>query len=111
MMPPRSRTLRRLVSGMLGACLIQAQAAEPAAPPAHHRPQGYQNNDIEFAPKSLRDLIAWRWNALREGLPRPPQAPTPAVAPDLAFIHANAKAGLGMQPAATWIGQIGRAHV
>lgn len=76
----------------------------PAPPPSHHRAQGFQNNDVEFAPKSLRDLITWKWQALREGLPRPPQAPTPQVAPDLAFIHANARAGAAMQPAVTWIG-------
>ena len=28
----------------------------------------------------------------REGLPKPPQQPAPVLAPDLAFIHANAKA-------------------
>ncbi len=79
-------------------------AAAASAPPSHHRPQGFQNNDVEFAPKSLRELIAWKWNALREGLPRPPSTPTPVVAPDLGFIHANARAGAAMQPAVTWIG-------
>lgn len=92
------------------ACLPAAEpgprppADAAAAAPSHHRPQGFQNNDVEFVPKSLRELLAWQWQALREGLPRPPQAPTPRVAPDLDFIHANARAGAAMQPAVTWIG-------
>lgn len=89
---------------LAAATPLHAEAPPAEAPPAHHRPHGFQNNDIEFAPKSLRDLIAWKWQALREGLPRPPSAPTPVVAPDLAFIHANARAGAAMQPAVTWIG-------
>ena len=52
------------------------------------------------------DFLRWRWQAWRAGHPRPLQTPIPVVAPDLAFLHTNAQAGLAMQPAATWIGHI-----
>lgn len=70
--------------------------------PPHHRDGGFQNNDGDFEPKSLADVIRWRWNAARRGLPPRPRAPIPAQAADLAFIHANA--GAIQQPAVTWIG-------
>lgn len=73
-------------------------------PPAHHRPAGFQNNYQDFEPKSLADVLRWRWAATRQGRPPAPQAPTPLVAPDLAFLHGNATAGPAMQPAVTWIG-------
>lgn len=72
----------------------------------HHRPDGFQNNYISFRGKRWHEILRWRWQAWRAGHPRPLQAPIPVVAPDLAFIHANAKAGLAMQPAMTWIGHI-----
>ncbi|HET7793671.1 MAG TPA: MBL fold metallo-hydrolase [Rhizobacter sp.] len=68
----------------------------------HHRPDGFQNNHSEFKPKSLAEVLRWRFDAARHGLPRPPAEPVPQVAPDTAFLHANAQAG--MQPAVTWIG-------
>jgi N-acyl-phosphatidylethanolamine-hydrolysing phospholipase D len=70
----------------------------------HHRPDGFQNNHLEFTGKSLTEVLRWRWNASRHGLPPPPGAPIPQVTPDLAFLHANARAGMAMQPAVTWIG-------
>lgn len=72
----------------------------------HHRPDGFQNNYLSFRGKRLTELLRWRWQAWREGHPRPLQAPLPVVAPDLAFIHRNAQAGEHMQPAMTWIGHI-----
>ena len=80
------------------------QRAPASAPPSHHRPGGFQNNYLDFAPRGLADFLRWRWNAVRQGLPPAPSQPTPAVAPDLAFIASNAKAGAAMQPAVTWIG-------
>jgi N-acyl-phosphatidylethanolamine-hydrolysing phospholipase D len=87
----------------LGGCAL---AADPPAAPdkPHHRESGFQNNDIEFVPRSGLDLLRWQWNAARHDLPRPPQSPTPRVPPDLAFLQGNAKAGAAMQPAVTWIG-------
>ncbi len=70
----------------------------------HHRARGFQNNYVEFQPRSLGELLRWRREAARAGLPRPPLAPTPQVAPDLPWLHANAKAGAQMAPAVTWIG-------
>lgn len=75
---------------------------DPAKP--HHRPDGFQNNHNEFTPKSLAEVLRWRWDASRQGLPKPPQTPIPQVAADLAFLHSNAAAAASMQPAVTWIG-------
>lgn len=74
---------------------------DPATPP-HHRSNGFQNNYLEFEPKSLAEVLRWRFQAMRAGLPRPPATPIPQVAPDLAFVHGNA--GPDQQPAVTWIG-------
>jgi N-acyl-phosphatidylethanolamine-hydrolysing phospholipase D len=70
--------------------------------PAHHRPDGFQNNYTEFAAKGLGDVLRWRWNATRDGLPPPPRTPIPTVAPDLEFLRRNAAAHA--VPCATWIG-------
>lgn len=70
--------------------------------PPHHRDGGFQNNDGDFEAKTLADVIRWRWNAARQGLPKRPQAPIPTQAADLDFIHANT--GGARQPAVTWIG-------
>lgn len=70
--------------------------------PAHHRNGGFQNNHGDFEPKSLADVLRWRWNAARQGLPRRPVDPIPTQPADLAFVHANR--GAAQQPAVTWIG-------
>ncbi|MDQ2734206.1 MAG: MBL fold metallo-hydrolase [Pseudomonadota bacterium] len=76
-----------------------------SSPPNPHRAgECFQNNYVEFEPKSLADVLKWRLAAARDGLPRAPQAPTPHVTPDLAFILANGNAEAAMEPAATWIG-------
>lgn len=72
--------------------------------PAHHRPGGFQNSHQDFEPKSLAEVLRWRWSAERQGKPVPPLAPIPVVAPDLGFLRGNATAGAAMQPAVTWIG-------
>jgi N-acyl-phosphatidylethanolamine-hydrolysing phospholipase D len=72
----------------------------------HHRPDGFQNNYQPFERKRVGELLRWRWHAWRQGLPKPPVAPIEVQSPDLGFIAANARAGLDMQPAATWIGHI-----
>ncbi|MEY2839249.1 MAG: hypothetical protein RJB60_1548 [Pseudomonadota bacterium] len=72
----------------------------------HHRPDGFQNNYQPFYGKKLNELLRWRWQAWRAGHPKPISDLIEVVAPDLTFIHANAKAGLQMQPAMTWIGHI-----
>ncbi len=72
----------------------------------HHRPNGFQNNYNSFRGKRLTEVLRWRWQAWRTGHPKPLTSVLPVVAPDLGFIHANAKAGLNMQPAMTFIGHI-----
>jgi N-acyl-phosphatidylethanolamine-hydrolysing phospholipase D len=81
----------------------QALAADPAAK-THHRPNGFQNNYLDFEPKGLAALLKWQLDSSRNGLPKPAATPTPRVAPDLPLIHANASAGASMTPALTWIG-------
>jgi N-acyl-phosphatidylethanolamine-hydrolysing phospholipase D len=70
----------------------------------HHRPGGFQNNYLPFDNESPGKLLRWQWEAWRNNLPPAPQQPTPQVAPDVAFVQANARAGAAMQPALTWIG-------
>ncbi|MDE2075520.1 MAG: MBL fold metallo-hydrolase [Burkholderiales bacterium] len=72
----------------------------------HHRPDGFQNNYMSFQGKRWHEILRWRWQAWRAGHPRPLTDPIPVIEADLSFIQANAKAGLSMQPAATWIGHI-----
>lgn len=75
---------------------------DPSKP--HHRPEGFQNTYTDFVPRSLADVLRWKWNAARNGLPPAPATPTPRVQPDLAFLQSNAAAGPAMLPALTWIG-------
>lgn len=70
----------------------------------HHRPDGFRNNHTAFESKGLAQVLRWRWDAARQGLPPPPREPIPVRAPDLAFLRANAVAGARMQPAVTWVG-------
>jgi N-acyl-phosphatidylethanolamine-hydrolysing phospholipase D len=104
--PMRSTLHRALAALLLAAAALGAQADEAASGdrPAHHRDGRYQNNYIEFAPRGVTALLEWKLQALRDGVPRPPREPIPRVAPDLAFLHANARAGTSMQPTVTWIG-------
>ena len=39
---------------------------------SHHRPDGFQNNYLEFEPKSLSEVLRWRREAARLRLPPPP---------------------------------------
>ena len=71
---------------------------------SHHRGAGFQNNYVEFRGKTLGEVLRWRWDASRRGLPPRPAAATPQVRADLDFVHANARAASAMRPAVTWIG-------
>ncbi|HRD97257.1 MAG TPA: MBL fold metallo-hydrolase, partial [Rubrivivax sp.] len=68
---------------------ITDTAQQRPAPP-HHRAEGFQNNYIEFERPGLLDLLNWRWQSARQGLPRAPARPVPTARPDLAFIRSNA---------------------
>lgn len=98
-------SIRRRVAG--AACAVAAGVAG-AAPDAGGAPRDakgrFQNNYTAFEPRSLADILRWQWSAWRNGLPPPSRSATPVIAPDLAFIAANALAGSAMQPAVTWIG-------
>ncbi|MEO5843276.1 MAG: MBL fold metallo-hydrolase [Caldimonas sp.] len=91
------------VAAGAGATVLTARDA-PLDVPAHHRGGRFQNNYIEFEPKGIVNLLKWRFDAARAGLPKPQQQETPRVAADLAFLRANAVAGTAMVPAVTWIG-------
>ncbi|RYX88706.1 MAG: MBL fold metallo-hydrolase [Comamonadaceae bacterium] len=70
----------------------------------HHTPDGFQNVHTPFVAKGLGEVLRWRLNATRKGLPPPPREPIPQQAADIAFLKANAAAGAAMQPNVTWIG-------
>ncbi len=103
-MPKNRLPIRPLALAALVLCLsARAGAADPSMK-AHHRPNGFQNNYLEFEPKGLTALLKWKIDALLAGLPRPPASATPQVAPDLGFIASNAGAGASMAPSITWVG-------
>ncbi len=79
-----------------------AKAPDPAKP--HHTAQGYQNNYSGNVDKPFSQLLRWQADRIKNNLPPDPKTPTPTVKPDLAFIHANARASVAMVPAVTWIG-------
>lgn len=93
---------------LAGAWTTHAQDA----PLPHHDAHGFFNPTGAAAARSLGDLVRWKIDAWREGLPPPPQAPTPVVAPALALLRANTAPirTVGSQaahlavPSATWIG-------
>ena len=63
----------------------------------HHRPAGFQNNYIDFVPKSLAEALRWKWNAARNGLPKPPVAPIPSVEPRLDFLARSEERRVGKE--------------
>jgi N-acyl-phosphatidylethanolamine-hydrolysing phospholipase D len=90
----------------LAACHTKPPPVAPDAPPerAHHRGATYQNRYVEFETSGAVAFWRWKLDQLVNGLPPPPSTPIPSVAPDRAFVDANARAGRAMQPAVTWIG-------
>lgn len=70
--------------------------------PAHHRNGSFQNSHGDFEPRSLAEVIRWKWSAARRGLPPRPSAPIPTQAADLGFIRGNV--GGAQAPAVTWVG-------
>lgn len=119
---PKSRPemrLRRINAAlMLLACCTTVNAdnksANPAAPALasgvtapHHTATGFKNNYTGPINKTFGDLIRWQRERQAAGLPKPPGAPTPTMAPDLATIKAYAstpQAASPGRPAITWIG-------
>jgi N-acyl-phosphatidylethanolamine-hydrolysing phospholipase D len=103
---------RSLALGALMAWTFAASAAQgDDAATSHHTPHGFRNTGIGSVNKPLGDLLRWRWQALRDGLPPAPQVPTPVVLPELARLkaygaaaRAGGAAGVAQGPSVTWIG-------
>jgi len=95
------------IQAAVRSSLHKIPSAMPVPPPErkpHHRPGGFRNNYGDFAAKPLAQVLRWKREARRQGLPPPPQAPIPQVAPDLAFLHGNAAGATQPVPAVTWVG-------
>ncbi|MFI4930034.1 MAG: MBL fold metallo-hydrolase [Burkholderiales bacterium] len=86
----------------LWACANEPAAVAGQAP--HHRDSGFQNNYVELSTLGLAAFTRWKFQAWRDGLPKPPVSTTPAIVPDLGLIQSNARAGARMVPTVTWIG-------
>jgi N-acyl-phosphatidylethanolamine-hydrolysing phospholipase D len=85
---------------LFAGCSAQAEA--PASPDTPHRSaEGFRNLDGSVIAKPFSELLLWKWQSWREGLPAAPQHPMPTVAADLAALRANTAPG---RPSATWIG-------
>ncbi len=94
-----------VVLAVVAAGAAVATAADPPVEPAaHHRGDHFQSNYLEFEPRGIGALLKWRVDAVRAGLPKPPQRETPRVAAELPFLRTNAVAGAAMVPAVTWVG-------
>jgi N-acyl-phosphatidylethanolamine-hydrolysing phospholipase D len=67
-----------------------AQSGIRAAPRVNHR---FESND---GPLPQGAIVKWRWHALIDGLPRPPENgyAFPVDRPDVAWIKANRRRGL-----------------
>lgn len=104
--PIRLLVAAATVGVLAWATVVMAADGSASSAPAGapFRDGHFQNNHIDFEPRGLGDLLKWRIHAVRARLPPPPQAPTPRVEPDLAFLRANAVAGAAMTPAVTWVG-------
>ncbi|MFL9665642.1 MBL fold metallo-hydrolase [Variovorax sp. AB1(2024)] len=89
--------------GLLAACSTPPNPYYDASR-RHHRPDGFQDNYVEFKPKNFFTdvLLGWQIPSWFKGLPPAPEAPPLVVAPDLAFIASNT--GAQARPAATFIG-------
>jgi N-acyl-phosphatidylethanolamine-hydrolysing phospholipase D len=103
-----------LLLALLLGCSSVNRYADPARP--HRTAAGFKNNYIASVSKGWGDLVRWQLERRQQGLPKPPQQPTPMQAPDLAAVQAYGPAS-GRPPAITWIGhasmlvQAGGLHV
>ncbi len=70
----------------------------PPRPPAHHVPGGFTNPGLS-APRTFRDLLRWRREALTKRIPPPETYDFPLAPNDPAFLRGN-----GDTPTVTWIG-------
>lgn len=105
--------LSSFATALATSCLSLAALANPYfdATLPHHTEVGFRNPVLESAPRSLGELIRWRWGAMVGDLPPAAQTPTPTTAPDLPRIRAyqrsapdSSVARSASPPAVTWIG-------
>lgn len=103
------RCVAALLVGSLSALTFANPYFNPTAP--HHTDSGFRNPVEGTQPRSLGDLLRWRWDATLNNLPPRPQTPTPTVEADLPRIQAyqrsapDSNAGRSVSgPAVTWIG-------
>src|SRR5436190_222483 len=83
---------------LLAGCATQANPYyDPAKP--HHTPQGFRNNYLGQVDKPFSDLVKWRIEAMRAGLPAAAREPTPVAAPEIARLKDNRSTA-----SVTWIG-------
>ena len=100
--PSKSSVLAAIAAMLMLSGCASVNAQNNLAKP-HHTPEGFKNNYSASATRSQGDFFRWQYERLLNQLPKAPQTSTTTVAPDLGFIHGNAKAPT-MQPAISWIG-------
>lgn len=107
--------MKRALAWGLGLLLAaEAALANPYYDPAkpHHTPDGFRNVTGVQVAKPFPWFLRWRWQAIRDGLPLPPEQPTPVALPQLQSLRANtepvrrvnAQAARPSLPSTTWIG-------
>ncbi|AMO22959.1 MBL fold metallo-hydrolase [Ramlibacter solisilvae] len=103
--------MKLLAAGLLlsAAVAFADHGLDEARP--HHTAQGFRNNYIPQVDKPPGDLLRWRLQAWREGLPPPPRAMPPVAPPELERLRANTRAlrsvgaaARAVAPSVTWIG-------
>ena len=83
------------------------QGSANGSPRPHHTTEGFKNNYAGAVNKTFAELIRWQRERQAAGLPKPPDALTPTMAPDLFAIKAYASTAQSTSqnsPAITWIG-------
>jgi N-acyl-phosphatidylethanolamine-hydrolysing phospholipase D len=83
---------------LLAGCATQANPYYDATKP-HHTPNGFRNNYIAQVDKPFSDLVKWRIEAMRAGVPVAPREPIPVAAPEIARLKDNRSTA-----SVTWIG-------
>lgn len=89
---------------LIVGCSGASSYYDPARP--HHTATGFKNNHTGSVNKTFGEFVRWQIERREQGLPKPPQQPTPTQPPDLAAIkrYASASKVLPTTPQITWIG-------